>query len=140
MAGKCFHAGERKAGRGLPCNTKLRRHERITQQYEYKEVIRKGTVLAGRRFKSYLLIGGESRRKAGFIAGRGVGGATQRNRARRLLREAYRQLKPHTAPLGFKIVFVAGPGIAGAAARDVHNDMKSVFLSCDLLTDERRGE
>jgi ribonuclease P protein component len=97
-------------------------------------------VLAGRRFKSYLLIGGESRRKAGFIAGRTVGGAVERNRARRLLREAYRQLQPHTAPLGFKIVFVAGPGIAGAAARDVHSDMKSVFRSYDLLTDERRGE
>ena len=124
----------------MPCNRRLRRHERITEQYEYKEVIRKGTVLAGRRFKSYLLIGGECRRKAGFIAGRGVGGAVQRNRARRLLREAYRQLKPFTVSLGFKIVFVAGPGIAGAAARDIRNDMESVFRSYDLLTEERRSE
>ena len=124
----------------MPCNRKLGRHERITQQFEYKEVITKGKILAGRRFKAYLLVNGATERKAGFIAGRVVGGACQRNRARRLLREAYRHLKPRSAPRGFRVVFVAGRGIVGAGLREVETDMEGMLESCDLLRDRSSGE
>jgi ribonuclease P protein component len=119
----------------LPCNRKLGRHERITEQFEYKEVITKGKILAGRRFKAYLLVNGATKRKAGFIAGRTVGGACERNRARRLLREAYRHLKPRAAPSGFRVVFVAGRGIVGSKLGEVRTDMEGMLRSCSLLTD-----
>ncbi len=124
----------------MPCNRKLGRHERITEQFEYKEVIGKGTILVGKRFKAYLLINGAVRRKAGFIAGKGVGGACERNRARRLLREAYRLLKPQAVAQGFKIVFIAGRGIAKAGLGDVEADMRGMLQSCGLLTSERQSE
>ena len=124
----------------MPCNRKLGRHERITEQFEYKEVIGKGTILVGKRFKAYLLINGAVRRKAGFIAGKGVGGACERNRARRLLREAYRLLKPQAVAQGFKIVFIAGRGIAKAGLGDVEADMRGMLQSYGLLTSERQSE
>jgi ribonuclease P protein component len=120
----------------LPCNRKLRRHERITEQREYKEVISGGSVAFGRRFKAYVLVNGASRRKAGFIAGKGVGNAVQRNRARRLLREAYRQLKPATRAEGFRVVFVAGRGIAAAGLRDVQAEMRGILKNCNLLAEQ----
>ena len=124
----------------MPCNRKLGRHERITQQCEYKEVITKGRILTGKRFKAYVLANGAAKRKAGFIAGRSVGGACQRNRARRLLREAYRLVKPRTAPSGFRIVFVAARGITEARLREVQTDMEGLLESCDLLRDGLSGE
>ena len=124
----------------MPCNRKLGRHERITEQFEYKEVIGKGTILVGKRFKAYLLINGAVRRKAGFIAGKGVGGACERNRARRLLREAYRLLKPQAVAQGFKIVFIAGRGIAKAGLGDVEADMRGMLQSYGLLASERQSE
>jgi ribonuclease P protein component len=124
----------------LPCNRKLRRHERITQQFEYKEVITRGKILVGKRFKAYLLVNGTQDRKAGFIAGRSVGGACDRNRARRLLREAYRLLKPSSAPRGFRAVFVASRGIVKAGLCEVETDMKGMLESCDLLREIGPGK
>jgi ribonuclease P protein component len=124
----------------LPCNRTLRRHERITQQFEYKEVITTGKVLVGKRFKAYILLDAVRARKAGFIAGRTVGGACERNRARRLLREAYRHLKPSTAPRGFLAVFVASRGIARAGLSEVENDMRGMLESCSLVRDIERAD
>lgn len=124
----------------MPCNRTLRRHERITQQFEYKEVITTGKVLVGKRFKAYILLDAVRARKAGFIAGRTVGGACERNRARRLLREAYRHLKPSTAPRGFLAVFVASRGIARAGLSEVENDMRGMLESCSLVRDIERAD
>ncbi|MFZ1946386.1 MAG: ribonuclease P protein component [bacterium] len=125
--------GGRRAGRSLPCDRRLRRNERITEQFEYKEVIRNGRVVGGRLFKAYLLTEPKAKRKAGFIAGKGVGDACARNRARRLMREAYRQLKPDTKSQGFRVVFVAGRGIASAGFQQVQDDMRGLFSSWRLL-------
>jgi ribonuclease P protein component len=127
------NGGAQRAGRSLPCDRRLRRNERITEQFEYREVIRNGRVVGGRLFKAYLLIGPTAKRKAGFIAGKGVGNACERNRARRLMREAYRQLKPDTKSQGFRVVFVAGRGIATAGFQQVRDDMKGLFSGWQLL-------
>jgi ribonuclease P protein component len=137
--GMCSSAGARKAGKGLLCNRKLGRRERITEQYEYRQVIGKGTVIVGKRFKAYLLVSGASGRKAGFIAGRGVGNACSRNRAKRLLREAYRQLKPGMKAGEFGVVFVARRALAGAALADVESEMRSALGRLGLVVDVGAG-
>lgn len=49
-----------------------------------------------------------------FAVGRRIGGAVVRNRARRVLREASRQLVPRLAPCD--VVIVARPPIVGCGA------------------------
>jgi ribonuclease P protein component len=117
----------------LPCDRRLRRSERLTEQYEYKSVIRNGKLIRAKTFKAYFLSGKELERRAGFIAGKGVGGACERNRARRLLKEAYRGLKPRLRSRGFNVVFVAGRGIGEAETSEIAGEMEGIFNRCGVV-------
>jgi ribonuclease P protein component len=55
--------------------------------------------------------------KVAFVAGRRVGRAVSRNRARRVLRAAWRELAP-TVPDGYDVALVARGSIQGARSRD----------------------
>lgn len=57
-----------------------------------------------------------------FVCGRSVGGAVARNRARRLLREAWREAGG-AAPPGADVVVVARPSIRGAKSGEVARDL-----------------
>jgi ribonuclease P protein component len=120
----------------LPCDQRLSRDERITEEYEYKTVIRGGKLIWAETFKAYLLSGRDLERKAGFIAGKGVGGACERNRARRLLKEAYRHLKQGLQPGGFNVVFVARRGAAEAHRCRIETEMKGLFDQCGLVVNQ----
>ena len=66
-------------------------------------------------------------RKAGFVAGRRVGGAVVRNRAKRLLRESYRRHRHRIPPSGVQLVVVARVGCGEAAYAEVERQMLSLF-------------
>ena len=122
------------AGRSSPSDDRrLRLSERITDEFEYKQVIQGGKQVHARGFKAYLLIGNDLERKAGFIAGKRVGPAVSRNRARRLLKEAYRHLKSRLKPDGFKIVFVARRAAAENGITEIQAEMARVLKECGLL-------
>ena len=125
-------------GRSSPHDERLRPHERITDEFEYKQVIRKGRLLRSDGFKVYILKDKDLKRKAGFIAGRGVGRAWRRNRAKRLLKEAYRHLKSRLQPTGFQIVFVAGKGAAEGGITDIQSEMRRALEACGLLNGARQ--
>ena len=55
----------------------------------------------------------QGRPRSGFIAGKRVGGAVERNLARRRLREAVRAVLP-TIPPGWDLLWIARPSIAGS--------------------------
>ena len=60
------------------------------------------------------------------VASRRVGGAVQRNRARRILREAWREVAP-TAGDGNDVVIVAREAIRGAKTQDLVAEMKELL-------------
>jgi ribonuclease P protein component len=62
--------------------------------------------------------------RVGVVASRKVGGAVQRNRARRLLRETARSLVPRWQNHSIWIVFVARESINRQNARDVLEDIE----------------
>jgi len=71
--------------------------------------------------------------RSGFVCGRGVGTAVIRNRARRLLREAWRGLRSG-ARSGYDVVFVARAGIKGARMGDVARDMDVLLRAAGVVT------
>ena len=66
--------------------------------------------------------------RAGFTATKRIGGAVERNRAKRRLREAARLLLPEFASPGFDYVFIARGGVASRPWARLLDDVKSALL------------
>lgn len=66
------------------------------------------------------------------IAGRRIGGAVERNRARRVLREAWRMLAPRCRE-GHHIVLVARPEIAGARSGDLMEEVGGLLARANVI-------
>jgi ribonuclease P protein component len=64
--------------------------------------------------------------KVGFVAGRRVGRAVLRNRARRIMRAAWRELAP-TVPDGYDVALVARGTIQGARSRDLVTEVEELL-------------
>jgi ribonuclease P protein component len=66
--------------------------------------------------------------RAGFTATKRIGGAVERNRAKRRLREAARLLLPDLASPGFDYVFVARGGVTSRPWPRLLDDVKSALI------------
>lgn len=66
--------------------------------------------------------------RAGFTATKRIGGAVQRNRAKRRLREAARLLLPDLARPGCDYVFIARGGVTTRPWARLLDDMKSALI------------
>ena len=74
-------------------------------------------------------------RTVGIVTSRKVGNAVARNRARRLIREAYR-LNQHKLQDHFQIVMVARNSINGKKRADVEACLLDLFRAAGLLLGE----
>jgi len=70
--------------------------------------------------------------EAAFVASRRVGGAVARNRARRIMRAAWRELRAQVAA-DFEVVFVARPDIQGAKTQDLEQEMRDLLRRMKAL-------
>jgi ribonuclease P protein component len=66
------------------------------------------------------------------IATRRVGGAVARNRARRVLRAAWREVAPQVVP-GKDVVLVAREAIRGAKTQDLVAEMTELLPAAELV-------
>ncbi len=74
--------------------------------------------------------------RAGFTATKRIGGAVERNRAKRRMREAARLLLPQFAKPGVDYVFIARGGVTRRAWDRLLDDVKSALIR---LAAERDG-
>ena len=69
---------------------------------------------------------------AAFVAGRRVGGAVERNRARRVLRAAWKDLAPRMQE-GWDVVLVARESIRGAKSQDLVAEMEQLLSRVQVV-------
>jgi len=102
----------------------LGRDRRIGKSSEFGEILS-----AGRRASTPLvnvaLMPARGRGRIGISASTRVGGSVQRNRARRLVREYYRQTHRNSSP--YDIVFNLKPGFADLSAEQVKKVLDEAF-------------
>ncbi len=95
------------------------------------DVRRRGKRYEGGRVIVYVLPS-EDWTRVGFVSSRSVGGAVARNRARRLLREAWRELAPRIRH-NYHVVAVARADIRGAKMQDVKADMERALDAAGVI-------
>lgn len=81
----------------------------------------------------------EGRTRIGVLAGRRVGKAVARNRARRLLREAARRLYPRLAQ-GWDLLLIARPPIVEVKEPQVEEALRQLTRQAGLLSREEPPE
>lgn len=118
----------------------------ICENHLYKKTYRSGAKKGSRNVSVYVLRDREASllkkrnpmktavNRIGISASKKVGGAVQRNRAKRVIREAYRQIdKTCGVKKGYLIVFVPHERCTVSGMREVMEDIRCCFSKLGML-------
>lgn len=113
---------------------RLSRENRLRTSSEYTLAKAAGTPLRGRYCLLLALARPGVASRVGFIASkRGVGGAVQRNRARRRLREIVRRRWSRIPNTGYWLAFVAFRGSITATHGELASDVERLLAQAGAL-------
>jgi len=116
-----------------PARRRFTQSQRIKQGRDFAHIRQEGQRLVnGCLIANFRRLPPESTARLGVITSRKVGGAVVRNRARRLLREAFR-LHQHELAQSLDLVLVARPVISGKTFGQVEKDFLTTLRKAGLL-------
>ena len=110
----------------------MQRKFRLTRSEDFKRVRRSGKSYAHPLVVLIVQNNNQPRVKIGVAAGRTVGTAVYRNRAKRLLREAMRTLLPDIAS-GLDLILIARPGLVSATLEDTRSALLNLLQRARIL-------
>jgi ribonuclease P protein component len=116
-----------------PKRLRLTRASRLAQSRDFARVRQQGQRLVlGCLIANWNRLPDGASPKLGVVTSKKIGGAVQRSRARRLLRESFRQHQ-HEFVQPVELVLVARNSIAGKKFADVEKDFLAVLNRAKLL-------
>ena len=107
--------------------SRLPKAERIRKRPDFIRIQSEGRKVITKHLLAFYLFADAGPARLGITASRKVGGAVERNRVKRLLREAFRHGKQEL-PHGLLLVLIAKPHAPSATLREL----------CDELAEVRR--
>ena len=115
-----------------PKRLRLGRASRLAHSRDFARLRRQGGRLAlGCLIANWNMLPGGARPKLGVVTSRRIGGAVQRSRARRLLRESFRRHQ-HELAQPVELVLVARNSIAGKKFAGVERDFLAALKRAGL--------
>ena len=115
----------------------LSRRQRVTRTAEFDEAYRQNRKFVGRFMVLYVRTGAGADLRLGVVSSRKVGGAVERNRARRLIRETYRRQRAGLQGAA-DVVLIARAAIARARPDDLAADFGDLALRAGLRARDGR--
>jgi ribonuclease P protein component len=110
----------------------VQRKFRLTRSEDFKRVRRSGKSYAHPLVVLIVQTHDQPRLKVGVAAGRTVGTAVYRNRAKRRLREAIRPLLP-TIASGLDLILIARPGVVSATLEETRQALLTLLQRAKIL-------
>ena len=103
---------------------------RLRRRADFQKVFDSGQRIRGRFLTLLVATSQGSTPRLGVVASRKLGDAVRRNRAKRLIREIFRQSTQPDSHTGVDIVVIPRVELFGAAYATLEEDYRSVFARC----------
>jgi ribonuclease P protein component len=116
----------------------MQKDSRLTSSHDFREVFQRGLTTSNR----YLVLrylrkeNSENRNRVGFSVSANLGSAVDRNRTKRLLREAYRK-NEGSLKKGYDLVFIARKPLKGEPHGEVEEALLGISTKAALIKEER---
>lgn len=110
---------------------------RLKKSWEFQRVYTKGKKFWDSYFVIYVYHTQNHQTRLGITASKKVGKSVKRNRMKRLIREAFRELRTELLPR-YDIVVVSRKAACGLSAQQVEVSLKRLFHRASVLVKEKQ--
>ncbi len=118
----------------------VHRRFRLTRAADFQRVRLEGKSYAHPLLVLILSFRSEPGLRVGIAAGRKLGKAVQRNRAKRLLRAALQSFLPHLAQQPVDMLLIARPALLQASFAEIRQALESLLRRAHLLSHPSKSE
>ena len=111
----------------MPKETVLRRKS------DFELIYSKGKSVGERYVVLFIRKNNLTYNRSAFLASKKVGNSVKRNRARRLMKESYREIKKNIST-GYDLIFIARKTICDLKCADVKKSMEAAVKKIEILS------
>ncbi len=109
------------------------REDVLRKKTDFDAVYNKGKSTGSKYVVIFYFKNGMGLTRTCFLASKKVGNSVMRNRARRLMKESFRQIKDRL-PEGYDLIFIARNTIQGRACQEVRKSMEDALKRAKLMS------